>query len=184
MLNVRFAAFFVLIVLLFSMIFFCSSCASPKTRVIEATAYCGCGKCNGYKRGSWWYLKLNFWDKYINYGSHKGEKYTGKTAWGTKPRPYDPGLLSFSNLKKPWMIPVRIVFFPWMVLPQKGTIAADTRYYPFGTKMYVPGYGWGIVEDRGGAIKGPDRIDLFHRSHGAANKWGRKKVEVEIYPKE
>ena len=30
-----------------------------------------------------------------------------------------------------------------------GTIAADTRRYPFGTIMYVPGYGYGRVEDRG-----------------------------------
>ena len=35
-----------------------------------------------------------------------------------------------------------------------GTIAADTSIYPFGTIMYVPGYGYGRVEDVGSAIKG------------------------------
>jgi hypothetical protein len=57
------------------------------------------------------------------------------------------------------MIPVRTVF-PWLWLQGDGTIAADTKYYPFGTRMYVPGWGWGMVTDRGSAIKGPDRIDL------------------------
>ena len=50
----------------------------------------------------------------------------------------------------------------------------------FGTRMYIPGYGWGIVEDKGGAIKGPDRIDLFFDSHADAIQWGRRKVAVEI----
>lgn len=78
------------------------------------------------------------------------------------------------------MIPTRLILFPWYFLPQKGTIAADTKYYPFGTRMYIPGYGWGIVEDKGGAIKGADRIDLFFDSHEDARQWGRRKVHVEI----
>jgi 3D (Asp-Asp-Asp) domain-containing protein len=49
--------------------------------------------------------------------------------------------------------------------------------------MYVPGYGWGTVEDRGGAIKGPNRIDIFYDSHTEALQWGRRKVHVTIeYP--
>ncbi len=61
-----------------------------------------------------------------------------------------------------------------------GTIAADTRYYPFGTIMYVPDYGWGRVEDIGGAIKGM-HIDLFFPSHRQALKWGREWKEVKIW---
>ena len=60
-----------------------------------------------------------------------------------------------------------------------GTIAADTDVYPFGTRMFVPGYGWGTVEDRGGAIKG-GRIDLFFDSHEDALQWGRQTVRVQI----
>ena len=33
-----------------------------------------------------------------------------------------------------------------------GTLAADTSVLPFGTVVEVPGYGFGRVEDRGGAI--------------------------------
>lgn len=72
------------------------------------------------------------------------------------------------------------------VRARQGTIAADTRYYPFGTVMWVPGYGYGVVEDRGGAIKG-EKIDLWYPSRHQALKWGRKKVSVKVWlpaPKE
>jgi 3D (Asp-Asp-Asp) domain-containing protein len=78
------------------------------------------------------------------------------------------------------MIPVRTILFPWYLVPQDGTIAADTRYYPFGTRMYIPGYGWGVVEDRGGAIKGENRLDIFYNSHAEALQWGRRNVRVII----
>ncbi len=61
-----------------------------------------------------------------------------------------------------------------------GTIAADTSRYPFGTQMYIPGYGYGTVEDRGGAIKG-GHIDVFFKSHQEALQWGRVKREVYIW---
>lgn len=60
------------------------------------------------------------------------------------------------------------------------TIAADRSLYPFGTIMYVPGYGYGVVEDVGGAIKG-QHIDLFFGSHEAALKWGKKHKNVQIW---
>ena len=61
-----------------------------------------------------------------------------------------------------------------------GTIAADTRHYPFGTIMYVPDYGWGRVEDVGGAIKG-HHIDLFFPSHRQALHWGRQHKTVKVW---
>lgn len=61
-----------------------------------------------------------------------------------------------------------------------GTIAADTRKYPFGTIMYIDGYGYGRVEDRGGAIKG-QKIDLFFRSHRSALQWGRQQKRVKVW---
>lgn len=63
-----------------------------------------------------------------------------------------------------------------------GTIAADTTIYPFGTIMYVPGYGYGIVEDRGGDIKGAHRLDLWFSSESKAKKWGRQKnLRVKVW---
>jgi len=64
---------------------------------------------------------------------------------------------------------------------KKGAIAADGRYYPFGVRIHVPGYGWGTVRDRGGAIKGPARLDLFFPKHRSALKWGRQTLTVTVY---
>jgi 3D (Asp-Asp-Asp) domain-containing protein len=61
-----------------------------------------------------------------------------------------------------------------------GTIAADTRLYPMGTVMHVEGYGYGRVEDRGGAIK-QQHIDLYFRSHREAREWGRKTMRVKVW---
>ncbi len=161
----------------------CAARRNVEYRTIEVTSYCACGKCNGWERGSWKYLKLDFWNRYVNYGNRKGQKYTALSASNKPLRQVHPGLISFDSLRKPWMIPVRIVLFPWLLLPQKGTIAVDTDYYPFGTKFYVPGYGWGVAEDRGGAIKGPERLDLYYRFHSRSNKWGRQHVKVKIIRK-
>ena len=67
------------------------------------------------------------------------------------------------------------------VRAQHGTIAADATHYPVGTVMYIPGYGHGIVEDCGGDIKGPSRIDLWFRSRQQALEWGRRKMKVIVY---
>lgn len=154
-------------------------CAQYETRSILCTAYCGCGECNGYTRGTWWCLYLDFWDRYYAYGKQKGEPYDPHTANGDRLRLYHPGLVSFDSLIHPWYLPFRAAF-PWLWLQQDGTIAADTRYYPFGTRMYIPGWGWGRVTDVGGAIKGPAHIDLFMLTHGRTDDWGRRTIEVRI----
>lgn len=62
-----------------------------------------------------------------------------------------------------------------------GTIAADRRYYSFGTVIYIPGYGYGRVEDTGSAIQGADHIDLFFNAHQEALEWGRRKEPVKVW---
>ncbi len=62
-----------------------------------------------------------------------------------------------------------------------GTIAAgpDT---PFGTIMFVPDYGLGVVEDRGGAIKGKRRLDLYcgkgEKAYQEAKEWGVQNQKI------
>ena len=63
---------------------------------------------------------------------------------------------------------------------KKGTIAADIRHYPYGTRMTIPGYGKGVVEDTGSAIKGPNRIDVYLGSRKKALRWGRQRLTVKI----
>lgn len=42
---------------------------------------------------------------------------------------------------------------------QKGIIAANTSFLPYGTKLYVPGYGYGEIQDTGGGLTNR-QIDL------------------------
>lgn len=159
-----------------------AACASTEERSITTTAYCGCESCCEWERGSWKFLKLDIWNRYVSKGNRRGKSYTGLTAAGTKPRTPHAGLISSDSLQRPWLVPFKVIP-PWNLLSRDGTIAADTHHYPFGTRMYVPGWGWGVVEDRGGAIKGPDRIDLFHKSHREGLQWGRKTLPVTVVRK-
>ena len=61
----------------------------------------------------------------------------------------------------------------------KGTIAADPAVYPFGTKIEIPGYGSGTVQDIGGSIKGA-HIDIWFPSHAEALAWGARKLKVKV----
>lgn len=167
-------------VLLLALLLGTSGCAGPKVRKMEVTGYCNCGQCCGWERGSWKFLKLNFWNRYVSSGPSRGKPYSGLTSSGTAPHEPRPGLFSKDSLVHPWMIPVRVVFFPWLLLPRDGTIAADTAHYAFGTRLYIPGYGYGVVEDRGSAIKGPERLDAYFNSHRKALNWGRQKVPVQF----
>lgn len=160
-------------------LFFAGGCARYETRIMETTAYCNCEICCSWERGSWKYLKIDFWNRYVSGGPDAGRPYSGLTASGEEPGMPSPGLFSMDTLTNPVMLPFRLVF-PWLWFPEDGTIAADTKFYRFGTRMYVPGYGWGVVQDKGSAIKGPDRIDLYFDSHSEALRWGRRRVQVKI----
>lgn len=59
------------------------------------------------------------------------------------------------------------------------SVAVDPSVIPLGSKLYVPGYGYGIAEDTGGAIKG-NRIDLFYYTRDEASDWGVRMVDVYI----
>lgn len=60
-----------------------------------------------------------------------------------------------------------------------GTIAADLKHYPYGVKLHVPGYGFGVVEDIGGAIKG-HHLDVWFPTHEEARRWGARWLQVDI----
>jgi len=60
------------------------------------------------------------------------------------------------------------------------TIAADLNVFPIGTILFIPGYGYGVVADKGGAIKG-NRIDLYYETVEDVYKyWGKKTLDVYI----
>ncbi|AEI45278.1 3D domain-containing protein [Paenibacillus mucilaginosus] len=60
------------------------------------------------------------------------------------------------------------------------TIAADPSVFPIGTVLYIPGYGYGVVADTGGAIKGK-RIDLYFETKDQVyREWGKKTLNVFV----
>lgn len=59
-------------------------------------------------------------------------------------------------------------------------VAADTRYYPLGTVLWIEGLGRRTVTDRGSAILGPRHIDIHFTSLRAMRAWGTRLVHVRI----
>lgn len=60
------------------------------------------------------------------------------------------------------------------------TVAADLNVFPIGTVLFIPGYGYGVVADKGGAIKG-NKIDLYYETVEEVYKeWGKKQVDVYV----
>ncbi|NUP90429.1 MAG: 3D domain-containing protein [Candidatus Sumerlaeia bacterium] len=124
-------------------------------REVTVTAYCPCAECNG---------------------SHQA----GVTASGARPTPPEPGLLDLREALHIDTLASRLLLLEPELLPNGGTIAADIEHYPFGTQIYVPGYGWGTVRDTGGAIQGRNRLDVFMRRHSQTGPWGRRTLTVAI----
>jgi 3D (Asp-Asp-Asp) domain-containing protein len=60
-----------------------------------------------------------------------------------------------------------------------GVIAVDPHVIRLGTHVYVPGYGYAVAADTGGAIKGR-RIDLCYDTVGEAIRWGRRHITIII----
>ena len=59
------------------------------------------------------------------------------------------------------------------------TIAVDPKVIPLGSKLWVDGYGYGIAEDIGGAIKG-NKIDLYYDSSDEMWGWGARNLNIYI----
>jgi len=53
-----------------------------------------------------------------------------------------------------------------------GAIAVDPKVIPYGTKMYIPGYGFGTAQDTG--VKG-EHIDVFFDTENECIQFGRKR---------
>ena len=69
-------------------------------------------------------------------------------------------------------------------MARPGTVAVDPKLFPFGTKFYVPGYGWAVARDTGADIKGR-HLDLFFWLHASGENWGVKTRSVKVwYPRD
>lgn len=60
------------------------------------------------------------------------------------------------------------------------TIAADLNIFPIGTILFIPDYGYGVVADKGSAIKG-NKIDLYFETvEDVYRQWGKKTVDIYV----
>ena len=73
--------------------------------------------------------------------------------------------------------------------PKLGTIAVNTHYIPYGTQIYVKGYGYGKAEDTGGFRKYKNdegdpmnQLDLWFNTEKEARRWGTK-YDVTVWIK-
>lgn len=65
-----------------------------------------------------------------------------------------------------------------------GTVAAP-KEFPYGLEVDIPGYGKGVIQDRGGAIKWhPEKqkyiLDIWMEDVQEARRWGRRNLRVKI----
>ncbi|MCH7485211.1 MAG: G5 domain-containing protein [Chloroflexi bacterium] len=58
----------------------------------------------------------------------------------------------------------------------RGIVATDPSVIPLGTRMYVPGYGYGVAADTGGGVIGA-HIDLAYGANDVYD-WGARHVEI------
>lgn len=68
-------------------------------------------------------------------------------------------------------------------VPSADIIAVDPKRIPYGTLVYIPGHGYAIAGDTGGALrryKGV-AIDVFKPTHREAMQWGKQYLTVYVY---
>ena len=62
---------------------------------------------------------------------------------------------------------------------QRGVIATDPSIIPLGTRVFIPGYGYAIAEDTGGAIVG-HKIDVAFDTIAECYEFGRQFIDIYI----
>ena len=62
---------------------------------------------------------------------------------------------------------------------QHGVIATDPSIIPLGTRVFIPGYGYAVAEDTGGAIVG-HKIDVAFDSVAECFEFGRQIIDIYI----
>ena len=66
--------------------------------------------------------------------------------------------------------------------PGWGTIAVDPDVIPYGTLLYVPGYGIGIASDTGAALRlyKAVAIDVYMDTYDEAMQWGSQTLDIIV----
>lgn len=62
--------------------------------------------------------------------------------------------------------------------PKRGTVAVNPNIIPYGTRMYIEGYGYAVAEDTGGPRIMAGCLDVFFPSEADCRQWGVRRVKV------
>ena len=62
---------------------------------------------------------------------------------------------------------------------RRGVIATDPYVIPLGTRVFIPGYGYAVAEDTGGAIVG-HKIDVAFDTIAECYEFGRQIIDIYI----
>ena len=62
---------------------------------------------------------------------------------------------------------------------QRGVIATDPNIIPLGTRVFIPGYGYAVAEDTGGAIVG-HKIDVAFDTVAECYEFGKQFIDIYI----
>lgn len=59
-------------------------------------------------------------------------------------------------------------------------VAVDPKRIPYGSLLYVPGYGFALADDTGAAMRNARdlHIDVRFRKHSDAKKWGARYLHI------
>ena len=96
-----------------------------------------------------------------------------------------PGLVVIATSYS-WREPQHRRYGPFNALGTRlddSQIAADWRFYPPGTVMWIQGLGFRTVTDRGSAVRGPRHIDIHFSSLNAMRCWDTRRVRIRILRK-
>lgn len=65
--------------------------------------------------------------------------------------------------------------------PTRGMCAVNPKIIPYGTRLYIPGYGEAVAADTGSFTNGRNAIDVFFETEDECRQWGRKySVTIQI----
>ena len=66
-------------------------------------------------------------------------------------------------------------------IARRGLVAVNPKQIPYGTKLYIPGYGFCVAADTGGAMRqGRAMIDLYMDSERECRQFGRRTKQVYV----
>jgi 3D (Asp-Asp-Asp) domain-containing protein len=98
-------------------------------------------------------------------------------ASANRPAPASPGVHSLTVVATAYALPgVTATGRPvgW------GAVAVDPSVIPLGSRLRIPGYGYGVASDVGGAIQGA-RIDVWFPTEAEALEWGSRVVTITVH---